>query len=103
MDATIPCPECGRVARFPAIHLGRRFKCPGCGAIVATTKPELGEPYAPPRARIGPEASSQNSGEKGAGWHFHAKVKGDPAGLLEGFLDVEVTPLGLVLRKPKGG
>lgn len=49
MDASIPCPDCGRVTRLPEIHPGRRFKCPGCGAIVS------------PKSKIGPAPASQGN------------------------------------------
>src|SRR3954447_19599900 len=104
MDATIPCPECGRKTRVPEIHLGKRFKCPGCGAVVSSKRPEASEPYAPPQASIGPARGRdtvEDEGPDGSTWHFPVRVKRDPSKALKGVLKVEVAPRGLVLRVPK--
>ena len=102
MDVAIPCPDCGRISKLPEVHLGRRFKCPGCGAIVAARRPGPDEPYAPPRASVGAARPAESGGPKGPGWMFHVRVKRDPGRALKGVLKVEVAPRGLVLRKPKG-
>lgn len=106
MDVSIPCPECGRKARFPEIHLGRRFKCPGCGAVVATERPGSGSP--PDRSPDDAPRDRASAGRRGAPrqdfptWTTAVRVKHDPRQALRGVLGAEITPDGMVLRSPKG-
>lgn len=105
MKVPIPCPECGRITSLAEEYLGRRFQCPGCGAAVSSKKADpVVEPYAPPRAKIGPVSAAElrEGAEPGRTWHFHVQVKRDPERRLKGILKAELTPRGLILRKPKG-
>ena len=40
MDTIVPCPQCQRRLRISADHLGKKLKCPACGQVILTDKPE---------------------------------------------------------------
>ncbi|HWE36944.1 MAG TPA: hypothetical protein VG406_10295 [Isosphaeraceae bacterium] len=95
-DVVVDCPQCGSRLRVPGAHLGKRVKCPACGTIVATVRPEA-EAEAVPAARPAPRRPAREFEPL----RFGVRVKYDPAGILKGSYQGELSAEGLVLRKPK--